>query len=97
MLQNPTILVGKWYVNHARMIAREVLGGNEATVIFNTYHLDTGNSSGIPSECGKEDFIQWADHEATPSELTRLQMYNPRLSQSSKRASSFTVQNWREN
>ena len=74
MLRSKNVTVGKYYVNYARKIAREVLEIDEKTVLFNTYHLDTGNSCHSPSQCTKRDFIQWADHEATPAETAHLQL-----------------------
>ena len=72
MLQRRSIIAGKCYVNNTRTIAREVLGTSDQTVIFHTYHLNSGNSCGSPSECMKQDFIRWADHEADSVELTKL-------------------------
>lgn len=73
MLQSRNILAGKYYVNNARNIAREVLEIDDNAVIFITYHLDTGATAGIPSKCMKQHFTHWADHEATLSEIARLQ------------------------
>ena len=73
MLRNRQITVGKYYVNNARNIAREVVTCCDKTVVFITHHLDTGNSCNAPSECLKRNFINWADHEATPMELAKLQ------------------------
>ena len=73
MLRNRKITVGKYYVNNARNIAREVLACCDKTVVFLTHHLDTGNSCNAASECLKRNFINWADHEATPTEIAKLQ------------------------
>jgi hypothetical protein len=73
MLQNQAVIVGKFYVNNKRRIAREVLQSSRQTVTFNTYHLDTGNSCGSPSECLVQDFVRWANREASPMELAFLQ------------------------
>ena len=75
MLRKQDLSVGKCYVNKERRVARAVLGSNDQTVTFITYHLDTGNSCGSASECSRQDFIRWADHEATPAELTRLESH----------------------
>ena len=72
MLRKQNITVGKYYVNNTRRIAREVLRANEHTILFNTYHLNTGNSCGSPSECTRHDFIHWADREATVAESASL-------------------------
>jgi len=72
MLRNRSITAGKCYVNNTRKVAREVLTASDQTIKFNTYHLDTGNSCGSPSECTKPDFIRWADREASPAEMTSL-------------------------
>lgn len=74
MPRRRTISIGTCYVDNARKVAREVLAANDQTVTFYTYHLDTGNSCGSPSECTRQDFVRWADHEATPFELARLQL-----------------------
>ena len=86
MLRSRDISVGKYYVNNARKIAREVLETDDKTVTFNTYHLDTGNSCSYPSQCTRRDFMHWADHEATPTELASLKdrlmealLYSPRV------------------
>ncbi|HLO33156.1 MAG TPA: hypothetical protein VK249_28675 [Anaerolineales bacterium] len=73
MLQNQDVIAGKFYVNNDRRIAREVLRTSRQTVTFNTYHLDTGNSCGSPSECLVEDFMRWANGEASSTELAFLQ------------------------
>lgn len=73
MIRSHKIVPGKYYVNNARNIAREVLDIKDDAVIFITYHLDTGASVGIPSECLKQHFTHWADHEATQMEIASLQ------------------------
>lgn len=73
MLRSRKVIAGKYYVNNARNIAREVLEIKDDAVIFITYHLDTGASAGIPSECMKPHFTHWADHEATQAEIASLQ------------------------
>lgn len=73
MLRNRIITPGKCYVNNRRKVAREVLSADSQTITFYTYHLDTGNSCGSPSESTRQDFIQWADREASPAEIASLQ------------------------
>lgn len=73
MLRGRDICEGKCYVNTTRTIIREVLQARDQTIIFNTYHLDTGNSCGSPSECTLRDFKHWADCEASPAELAHVQ------------------------
>ena len=73
MLPRQAIMVGKYYTNKARKVVREIVSINEKTVGFITYHLDTGNSCGSASECPKAQFIRWADHEASPSEMAKIQ------------------------
>ncbi len=73
MLRKEDLIVGKFYVNNERRIAREVVRTSRQRVTFNTYHLDTGNSCGSPSECLVEDFIRWAYSELSPAELAALQ------------------------
>ena len=72
MLESQKVSAGKYYVNRSKMIIREVVMIKGQTVLFNTHHLDTGNSCGSPSECMVMDFLKWADHEATTAELTSL-------------------------
>jgi hypothetical protein len=73
MLRKQDLIAGKFYVNQERKIAREVLRTSPQTITFNTYHLDTGNSCGSPSECLVEDFVRWASREVSPRELSFLQ------------------------
>lgn len=73
MLRKRDIIVGKFYVSGERRITREVLWTSSQTVRFNTYHLNTGNSCGTPSECLIQDFVRWAIREASPKELAFLQ------------------------
>jgi len=73
MSRKRDVTVGKYYVNNKRKVAREVLGANDMTVKFNTYHMDTGNSCGSSSESTRPEFIRWADREATSSEMASLQ------------------------
>jgi len=86
MLRNRDVVVGKYYVNNGRRVAREVVEVEQKIIRFYTYHLVSGNSCGAHSECTKRDFIHWADREATPAEIEILQshkiealLYNPRL------------------
>ena len=73
MLRKQAIIVGKYYVNNSRKVAREVLGADDKTVKFITHHLDTGNSCGSASECTRQDFTNWADREATSAEIASVQ------------------------
>ena len=73
MLRRQAVTIGKCYVNDARNIAREVVSADDETVRFNNYHMATGNSCGSPSECARDEFIHWADREATPAEMASLQ------------------------
>lgn len=73
MLRSRKVSVGKFYVNQARSIAREVLEVKKNVIIFVSHHLDTGASAGNPSECMKQHFTLWADREATQNEMTNLQ------------------------
>ena len=73
MLADGTIITGKYYVNQSRDIAREVVEAHDNVVLFITYHLDTGRSSGTPSECVKQHFVHWVDHEATLIEISNIQ------------------------
>jgi len=73
MLRRQEVTIGKCYVNDARNIAREVVSANDETVRFYNYHMQTGNSCGSPSECARDEFIHWADREATPAEMASLQ------------------------
>jgi len=67
------INAGKYYVDKTRQIARKVLKADDTTVIFKTYHLDSGNSCDAFSECTRKDFVFWADHETKDAELASLQ------------------------
>jgi len=73
MLRKRDITVGKFYVNNGRKIAREVLRADGEVIIFNTYHLDAGYSHDSPSECKMEDFVRWADREASFTEVVSTQ------------------------
>jgi hypothetical protein len=73
MVRKQDLGVGKCYVNYGREIARAILGVSDKIVTFITYHLDTGNSCDSVSECTRTAFIRWADHEATPAEIAKLE------------------------
>ena len=79
MLHSQKVSAGKFYVNQARSIAREVLEVKKNVIIFISHHLDTGASAGNPSECMKQHFTLWADREATSNEMTNLQNRKMRL------------------
>jgi len=72
MLRGHKVTPGRYYVNNARNIARKVLAIKEHAVLFISYHLDTGNSSGNTNECMKQHFAHWADREATHTELAKV-------------------------
>ncbi len=77
MVRRKDIQAGKCYVNNSRSIARIVLQASNEIVTFNTYHLDTGNSCGSPSECTVRDFKRWAALEISPPEIIRDQQDKP--------------------
>lgn len=66
------LVVGKYYVDRTRQIARKIVCVEIRTISFLSFHLDTGNSDGNLSECLREHFMLWADHEALSSELNDL-------------------------
>ena len=72
MLTVSNVTTGKYYVNQARDIAREVVEAHDNVILFITYHLDTGRSSGTPTECMKKHFVHWVDHEATLIEMSNI-------------------------
>lgn len=74
MLQKQDVVVGKFYVNQGRRIAREILKVSDKVILYNNYHLDSGNSCGSPSECTVQDFLRWASDEASTAELAFLQV-----------------------
>ena len=73
MVQGNKVTAGRYYVNNSRNIARKVLAIKDNAVLFITYHLDTGNSTGNINECMKHHFTSWADREATQTEMNTLQ------------------------
>lgn len=73
MLRKRDVIVGRYYVNNERKIARQVVQISQQSVTFYTYHLDTGNSCGSPSECLIQDFLRWANREASATEVVSLQ------------------------
>ena len=73
MLRKQDIIIGKFYVNSERTVARQVLRVGQQTVTFNTFHLNTGYSCGSPSECLVQHFVHWANREASPLDLAFLQ------------------------
>ena len=73
MSRSQKVIAGKYYVDHARNIVREVLDVRDNAVVFITYHLDTGASTGNPNMCMKTSFTHWAHHEATQAEIFNLQ------------------------
>jgi hypothetical protein len=75
MLRKQDLSAGKCYVNYGRKVARAILEVSDKIVTFITYHLDTGNSCGSASECTRADFVRWADHEATPAEIAKLESH----------------------
>lgn len=73
MVRRRDLITGKFYVDRGYKIAREVLRISRQTITFNTYHLDTGNSCGTPSECLIDHFVRWASREVLPGTLAFLQ------------------------
>lgn len=67
------LVVGSYYVDRARRIARKVIRVDGQVINFVSYHLDTGNSDGNCYQSLRTDFMRWVDHEALLSELTDLQ------------------------
>ena len=73
MLPRRELKVGKGYINEEMWLVREVIQLRPMTVKYHTYHLSTGQLCGAPHECKKDQFIHWADREATEDEMANLQ------------------------
>ncbi|MDL1943621.1 hypothetical protein FBQ99_14905 [Chloroflexi bacterium CFX2] len=67
------LVVGGYYVDRIRRIARKVIRIDGQVIEFISYHLDTGNCDGNPYQSLRTDFMRWVEREALPSELTDLQ------------------------
>jgi hypothetical protein len=72
MLPRREITPGTCYINEKRTTAREVLKVDHRSVRYNTYDMATGRLCGSPHECSRNEFIHWADREATEEETFHL-------------------------
>src|SRR5690349_10150593 len=72
MLPGREITLGKCYINEKGGTAREVLKVDHRMVRYNTYELASGKLRGSPYECSRDDFMHWADREATEDEMFGL-------------------------
>lgn len=63
---------GKFYANE--YLIREIVEENEeGNVHWRSYILEDGSSTGDSGLCSKQSIRKWADREATPEEIARLQ------------------------
>ena len=69
MLRSQDVLVGKWYVNNKRNVARAVVSADEKTIQFNTHHLNSSNSC---SEIISQQRIAIEKTEIFPSRQTQI-------------------------
>ncbi len=67
------LVIGKYYVDRLRLIARKVTRVDGRLIEFISFHMDTGRSDGNICQSLRTDFMRWVDHEALSNELTDLQ------------------------
>ena len=67
-----SLVAGKYYIDRTRQTAREVIGIDDQSINFISYHLDTGKSDGKLYQTLRRDFLRWADHAASSSEVADL-------------------------
>lgn len=73
MFSDSNLIIGKGYINDLTQIACEVMALEHGWVRFKMHLLMTGERFGRVRECPQEEFLQWADREASPEEMVRLQ------------------------
>jgi hypothetical protein len=85
-VQPGDIRVGGFYVNEGKQKVREVwqAGSEPATFHWRGYWLDTGQPTGDGLVCNIWSMSRWADREATPEEISRLDVEYGRLADIAK-------------
>jgi hypothetical protein len=79
MFSESNLIIGKSYINNLTQIACEVMTLEHGWVRFKMHLLITGERFGRVRECPQEEFLKWADREATPEEMVHLQQNTEEL------------------
>jgi hypothetical protein len=72
---NFQVRVGGFYVNESKGLVREITHEREngdGKVHWRSYYLDDGRPTGDSLLCEPYRILQWADREATPEEVARM-------------------------
>jgi hypothetical protein len=74
------VRVGGFYVNESKYMVRELTHEDEAgNVHWRSYYLPTGEPTGDSLMCSPGRILQWADREASPEEVSRMQQLDAGL------------------
>jgi hypothetical protein len=72
-MKNLRVQVGGFYVNEKEKLAREVTHEQgDGNVLWRSYDLPSGRSTGDSMMCSLGQIVQWADREATAEEVARM-------------------------
>jgi hypothetical protein len=69
------VRVGGFYVNDSKGLVREITHEDEdgEYVYWRSYALSDGRPTGDGLKCSPYTILQWANREATPAEVARMQ------------------------
>ena len=73
MLEADQIRVGGFYVSEKKGLVREVWKEGNGNAYWHSYDLRSGEATGHSLLCSKYHLSRWADREAGPEEVARMQ------------------------
>ena len=68
------VRTGNFFVNDKKHLVREITGERlDGNVYWRSYDLDDGRATGDSLICSVGHILRWANREATPEEVARMQ------------------------
>jgi len=72
-MKTQNITIGSCYVSERKNLLREVVGETRIGGIhWRSYYLGSGTPTGDSAACSQTQMLKWADREATPEEVAKL-------------------------
>lgn len=72
-MKTQNISIGSCYISERQNLLREVVGETKGgSVHWRSYYLGSGTPTGDSAACSRVRMLTWADREATPEEVARI-------------------------
>ncbi len=84
-MKGSKVRVGGFYVNESKHLVREITHEDEnGNVHWRSYELDDGRATGDFLMCSPYQILRWADREATPEEVARMERSDALLKEAAR-------------